>query len=277
MRINRFQAILLAVFGALVLYWGWLALTHHTSGTYNYIYSWLFGFIPLLGGLVGIFGSRIWGSWHSALGRAVLFLSFGLFLWGAGEMVWSYYNFFTGQAAPYPSLADLGFGPSIFFWVLGVINLAQASGARFGWRKTSTKLAAALLLLIMLVASYYLLVVVARGGVVSSGGGTLKVILDIAYPLGDLLALTFAALIYTLSRRYLGGQYKMPILSILIGMAVMYFGDFTFSYTTTIGSYYNGDWGDLLLMVGLTFLTFGALGFCAKPRPLVRKDTDGRV
>jgi hypothetical protein len=277
MRINRFQRILLTIFGALVVYWIWLTLSHHTGGFYNYLYSWLFGFIPLLGGFVGIFGSRIWGGRKSALGRAVLFLSFGLFLWGAGEMVWSYYNFFVGQAAPYPSLADLGFGPSIFFWVLGVANLAQASGARFGWRKTSTKAVAVAALLVMLVISYYLLVVVARGGVITSGGGVLKVILDIAYPLGDLLALTFAVLIYTLSRRYLGGQYKAPILSILIGMAVMYCGDFTFSYTTTVNTYYNGDWGDLILMVGLTFLTFGALGFCVKPRPLAPKGSDGRV
>jgi hypothetical protein len=45
----------------------------------------------------------------------------------------------------------------------------------------------------------------------------------------------------------------------------MFLGDFVFSYTTTTGSFYNGDWGDLILTTGLFLITFGVLGFATKP------------
>jgi hypothetical protein len=37
--------------------------------------------------------------------------------------------------------------------------------------------------------------------------------------------------------------------------------DFVFSYTTTVGTYYNGNFGDLMLTTGLFLLSFGVLGF----------------
>ena len=41
----------------------------------------------------------------------------------------------------------------------------------------------------------------------------------------------------------------------------MTIADAVFSYTTTVGTFYNGQFGDLLLTTGLFLLTFGALGF----------------
>jgi diguanylate cyclase len=265
MKLNLRQKVVLGFFILLGLYWILLFSSGKTDSFYNYFYSFLFGLIPLGAGFAGMLGARQWGMLKSAMGRGLFFLSFGLLLWGLGEMVWSYYNFFVGEAAPYPSWADLGFGPSIFFWIVGVINLSKASGAKFGLRSASAKVVSVVAAAIMVGISYYMLVVVARGGAVTTGGEQLKVILDIAYPLGDLLALTVAVLTLMLSRRYLGGQYKNAILSILVGLAVMYFGDFAFSYSTTVGTYHNGNWGDLLLTIGLTGLSIGALGLCSRP------------
>ncbi len=266
-KINVFQKLVVAYFLATVVLWAWLFITHHKSGNANYWYSFLFGLTPLFGGLYGMFTAQIWGGLKSALGRAVFFFSLGLFLWGFGESIWSYYNFFRHVAAPYPSLADIGFAPSIFFWVLGMAFMARATGAIFVLRKSHWAKALALAVpLILLIPSYYVQVKLARGGtLIPEHETTLKTVLDIAYPFGDFLALTFAVVVFALSHRYLGGLYRRAVLCLLAGLAIMYCADSVFSYTTTKNTYYNADWGDLLLALGLFLMTFGILAYATKP------------
>jgi hypothetical protein len=264
---NLYQKVTTTFFGLLVIFWAVLLITSHKGGTANYWYSFLFGLIPLVGGFVGMVQSSIWGGLKSSLGRAVFFISLGLFLWGMGESIWSYYNFFKHVPAPYPSLADIGFAPSIFFWILGTAYLSRATGALLVLKRSrKAKILVVIIPLILLVPSYYIQIQVARQGVlVPDGETTLKTILDIAYPFGDFLALTFAALVAILSHRYFGGIYRRAVSYLLAGLAVMYFADSVFSYTTTKGSYYNADWGDLLLATGLYLLTVGVLAFASKP------------
>lgn len=265
--VNKFQKSTLGFFGLNVVLWAVLLVTHHKGGNWNYLYSFLFGLIPLVGGLVGMVKSKLWGGLKSAVGKAVFFISFGLLLWGLGETVWSYYNFFKHVPAPYPSLADIGFGPSIFFWILGTAFLAVATGALFALRRShKAKWFAVIVPILLLIPSYYVQVKLARGGVLVPKGETvLKTVLDIAYPLGDFLALTFAFIVYTLSYKMFGGLYKRSVIYILLGLFVMYVGDSVFSYTTTKATYYNADWGDLVLALGLTLLTTGVLAFATKP------------
>lgn len=167
-----------------------------------------------------------------------------------------------GEPAPYPSLADLGFAPSIFFYGLGAIYLSKATGAKFGLRNKYAKLIAAIAAIVIFAISYYVLVIVARGGILVPEGETpLKIVLDIVYPLGDFLAFAIAAIVSGLSFRYMGGRYTLDTISILLGLFVMFVADSIFSYTTTAGTFYNGSFGDLMLTLGLFLLTFGVLGF----------------
>lgn len=265
--INVYQKAITAYFLAVVGLWGFIAVTDHKSVTLTYWYSLLFGFVPLFGGFIGMEKAWLWGGLKSAVGKAIFFFSLGLTLWGVGETIWSYYNFVVGVAAPYPSLADLGFAPSIFFWILGVISLAKATGAWFALRKSKKAKAIAILApLALLFPSYYVEVTLSRGGVlIPAGESIVKAVLDVAYPFGDFLAVTFAAIIIILSHKYLGGAYKFAVRCLLLGLFVMYVGDSVFSYTTTKMTYYNADWGDLLLAAGLYFLTIGILAFAVKP------------
>ena len=269
-KLNKLQKTALATYVVVLALWGFIHLTGRVgenTDNVNYWYSFIFGLIPLFGGLVGMYQSRIWGGLKSILGKSVFFFSLGLALWGFGESIWSYYNFFRAEPAPYPSVADVGFAPSIFFWILGTFFLASASGAMFALRKSkAAKISATLLLVVLSGVAYHMLVNVARGGVlVPEGETSLKTVLDIAYPLGDFLALIFAVTVFALSRKYLGGLYRFAIACLLVGLGLMYFGDFMFSYTTTIGTFYNANLGDLLLATGTFAMTFGILGFASKP------------
>ena len=273
MKLNTYQKVALIFYVILVIYWIFIFLSGFKSSGHNYAFSFLFGLIPLIGGVIAIFNAKNWGGIKSSMGKVVLFIGLGVFLWGYGEMIWSFYNIFLHTPAPYPSLADLGFAPSIFFYGLGAAYLSMASGAKFGLRNTSAKVFVTLAPIIILIFSYYILVIVARGGVLlPPGESPVKAVLDIAYPLGDFLSLTIAVIISGLSFKYLGGRFKIDIYAILLGLAVMFIGDSSFSYTTTVGTYYNANWGDLLLMSGTFLLTFGVLGFTRSKNEVVKAE-----
>jgi diguanylate cyclase len=273
---NSYQRVFLAAFILLTVFWAVLFVSHKNSGNFNYWYSFLFGLVPFFGGLIGMIKSKIWGGLQSTLGKAIFFISLGLFLWGIGENIWSYYNFFKDVPAPYPSIADIGFAPSIFFWILGTYHLSKASGALFSLKKNRwAKVLAIVGPVVLIIPTYYIQIRLARGGTLVPPGETvLKAILDIAYPLGDFLALIFAALVFALSFKYFGGFYRRAIIAVLAGLAVMYCADSVFSYTTTKGTYYNADWGDLLLSTGLFLITFGILAFVVKPKAGLSSEED---
>ena len=265
MVLNRQQQICLSYLILLIVFWVLLQLQQTTNSFFNYTYSFLFGLIPLFGGAFGVMNSKEWGGRKSAVGKAVLLIGIGLVCWGCGEVIWSYYNFFLNEPAPYPSMADLGFAPSIFFYGIGAFYLSKASGARYGLRQKYAKLGVILTSIITAILAFHLLVNIARGGVlIPEGESALKIILDIVYPLGDFIALITSLIVSGLSIKYLGGRYRYDFYYIMIGLAIMFIGDVVFSYTTTLGTYYNGNFGDLILTFGLFFLTFGLLGFKLK-------------
>lgn len=263
MHTNKYQKVLLFYVALLLIFWVVLFFSHETNSFWNYFYSFAFSLVPLIAGFVGCFLAKEWGWFKSAVGKAVFFISLGSFSWGAGSMVWSYYNFFKNISAPYPGFADIGFVLSLPLWVLGVINLSKATGAKFSLKKKRGKVLLFMLPVVVIIASYYLLVVVARGGVLLSidNGFDLKLLLDLAYPIGDVVILSLALLIFGLSINYLGGFYKYSILAILFGFGVMYVADFVFSYTTTLETFYNGNFGDLIFTLALSLISLGTLGF----------------
>lgn len=220
--------------------------------------------IPLFGGIFGLFTAQHWGGLKSAVGKGVVYLSLGLLSWSIGNWIWSYYNFFLNSEIPYPSLADVGYLVAIPLWVIGTVNLAKATGVQYSLKNKMGQLYLFILPIITLAISYYLLITVARDGLITSGGGFLKIFFDFAYPLGDLIIVTIALLMYGLSLKYLGGRFKWPVVITLFGFILMFLADFSFSYTTTIETYFNGSYPDLLFSLALFVISFGLASFDTK-------------
>ena len=226
------------------------------------MFSFLLSVIPLIGGLVILSGAKQWKGEGGLIHKGLFFMGIGLIFWAGGTLIWSYYNFFLKIAAPYPSLADLGYAPSVFFYCLGAIYLSRGAGADLGIRKKYAKLIIILIPLLMFIFSYYLLVYIARAGVLFTlHDPIIKTITDLAYPIGDFVSLTVSMVLSGLYFGFLFKKYRYGIISVLIGLAVMFFADFAFSYTTTRSTYYNADFGDLLFALGIFLLTFGSLFF----------------
>jgi hypothetical protein len=267
-----------------VVYWAVVYFAGLRDTQISYIYQLVFGLIPLLGGISGLVTAGKWGGLKSKLGRSLFFISCGLVSWGLGQMVWSYYTITGIDDIPYPSFADLGYILAVPFWLIGMVNLSKATGAKFGLKKVGVKVLAVLLPLVVAAISYYLLVIVARGGTLLADGDTstiAKTVLDISYPMGDVLILTASLLVFGLSAGYLGGRYKSSIYALLLGFIVMYFADFSFSYTTNAETYYNGHWVDLLFPTAMALMAFGVNAIVppktksSQPAPSVTDTSNG--
>lgn len=232
-------------------------MTGIQDAPYNYFFAFAYGLIPIIGGVLGFTSAQRWGLFKSSMGKALFFLSMGLITWGYGELIWSYYNFFLNQEIPYPSWADASFIISWPLWSIGVLYLGKATGIKYGLRNKAGQLLLLLIPLLGLAVSYYLLITVARQGSFHLEGGMLKIFFDLAYPIWDVVILTLAFLVYGLSFKYLGGQFKWPVLLTLLGFVINYLADFAFSYTTTVGTFSNGNWVDVLFASAMFVLSFG--------------------
>ncbi len=255
---NKFTAFLAILYVASLIWWAMLDRSAEVTPASNYWYTVLEGVFPILGGIYGIILAKKWGFFYSSVGRAIMFLSLGLLSWGVGEMIFSlYYNLLLKVEVPYPSLADAAFIVSWPLWGIGMVNLSRATGAKYALKGATGKLTLVLFPIIIVALSYYLLVTVARGGVISSSEGAIKVFFDLAYPVGDVIILTLATLIYGLSFKYFGGKYKIAIYVLLFGFLANYFADFTFSYTTTLETFVPGGTADFLFTLAMFLLAFG--------------------
>ncbi len=258
MRLTKQSKLIGLGYLIVLVYWCTTFFTGQRDSQPNYIYQFVFGLIPVIGGILGLSTAKKWGGLRSGLGKAIFFLSLGILSWGLGMMAWSYYVIFTDNKLPYPAYSDYGYAPAVFLWSLGIIYLSKATGAKFGLRKPLAKVTAVLLPIVFLGVSYHLLVTVARQGIISSeGSSAIKTFLDFYYPMGDVVIFTLATLVFGLSVGYLGGRYRLPIYILLFGFVVMYFADFSFSYTTTAGTYYNGHWVDLLFPTAMALMAIG--------------------
>ena len=265
LKLNKLSVFFLSYFVLMLVYWVSLQVLGTKDLSVNLAYSFFLNTLSLVGGLFGIAVARRWGGFKSILGKGLLFMSLGLVSWGAlGGYIWSFYNFILHQEVPYPSFSDVGFIGAIIFWAIGMFYLAKATGVKYGLRKSVGKVYLFLLPILSFLASYYLLVTVAREGVLTDGGDSIKVFFDFAYPIGDVAIITIALLIYGLTVKLLGGVYKWPINILLLGFIVMFFADMAFSYSTTIGEYYNGNYADLLFTTALFLMSFGIASFNRK-------------
>ena len=261
MKLNPKNSFLLGYIFVMLLFWMGMYASNLKELAINKYWGVGINFIPLFGGVFGLMTAGHWGSFKSIVGRALIFMSLGLISWSIGNWIWSYYNFVEEVNVPYPSLADIAYIAALPLWMVGMFYLSQATGVKYGLKKKVGKLYLFIVPILSIALSYYLLVIVARGGAITQGGDLLKIFFDFAYPVGDAVIVTIALLVYGLSLKYLGGRYKWPVVSILVGFVLMFFADFSFSYETTLGTYYDGDPFNLLFISALFAISFGLSSF----------------
>jgi diguanylate cyclase (GGDEF)-like protein len=176
-------------------------------------------------------------------------LSLGVGAWAAGQVVWTYYEA-TGDAVPFPSVADVGFlafpvasGVGLLLWLGSQSTIAA---------RARDVLDGVIIALSLLMLSW----VTSLGSVVADGGSDLSsTALSAAYPIGDVVLGTLVLL--ALARGWRADRDVLIVLGLGLGALAM--ADSAYVYLVSIGSYSSADvvssgWVFGFLLVGVSAL-----------------------
>jgi hypothetical protein len=251
---DRFSQIAIVWFVLLTAWWLTLYLSGSQEGSRNLFFGAVYGTtMSLFGVIVGLSSAKLWGGWKSIMGKAIIVLSLGLFAQFFGQVVFSFYNIVLGVDIPYPSLADVGYFGNIPFYLFGIFLLGKASGVKIGLKSYGSQIQSIVIPLGMILLSYILFL----REYSFADTGALTIFLDFAYPIGQALYVSVAILVFSLSRKVLGGIMRSKILLLLVAFVVQYVADFNFLYQNLTGTWYNGGYGDYLYLVAYLFMALG--------------------
>jgi hypothetical protein len=207
--------------------------------------------IAWYGAIIGFFVARRWGGFRSYVGAAVSAFALGLLFQSFGQTAYTWYIHILHIPIPYPSVGDIGYFGSIPCYVYGAFMLAKASGAKISIRTYASKIYAFIIPALLLGFSYYMFLM----GYEADPTQPLKTFLDFGYPLGQAVYVSMAVLAYLLSRKFLGGIMRLPVLFFIIALIAQYFSDSTFLYQAMNGAYYPANINDLMYFISYLFMT----------------------
>jgi len=218
------------------------------------IWSAIYQIIAWFGALCGLYFTNLWGGWKSLMGRANLAFALGLLAQSFGQCVFSYY-FYIGIEAPYPSVADIGFFGSIPFYIYGIILLSKVSGAHISFKSFSNKIQAFLIPIGILVLSYFVFLKDYQ----FDWSQPLTIFLDFGYPFGQAVYISLAIVAYLLSRNFLGGLMKKPIIFFIVALFIQYVADYVFLYQISRSTYVGGLGIDYLYLIAYFIMTLSLI------------------
>jgi diguanylate cyclase (GGDEF)-like protein/PAS domain S-box-containing protein len=180
-------------------------------------------------------------------------LSVSSLWWGAGQLLWPWYDFHLHREIPLPSLADVGYLSSIVFAIAALasvpIGLTTISG------RLRTLIDGFMIAAALLVTSW---VTILDPVYKANRDATLAAVITLAYPIGDVIVITIA-LHVLLRARQAHRRAATPLRLLTAGLFAMAVSDSGFAYTTATGSYAPGllDTG---WFVGYVLVALAAIG-----------------
>ncbi len=225
----------------------------------NEFFYWPFSFymlLPLFGGVTGLLTSTNWGGAKSTIGRAILFLSFGLLAQVLGQLYYFISIDFLHIEIPYPSIGDIGYFGSIPLYITGIWFLSKAIGTKNALNIKSAFLVV-LLPILLLIFSY----IEFLKDYEFDWSAPLVIFLDFGYPFGQAIYISIAILTFLLSIKYLGGKLKYPVLVLLFALLCQYASDFVFLYQVNNETWTGGGINDFMYLFSYFVMTMGLLQF----------------
>jgi diguanylate cyclase (GGDEF)-like protein/PAS domain S-box-containing protein len=197
-------------------------------------------------------GSCLWASCRGETGmrRFWGFLGASMFVWGAGQGVWSYYEVMLGGHVPSPSLADVGF--------LSAVPLMIAALLAFPVSRVRLFARAVMLLDGGLVGASTLFVswALVLGPVYRSHqGGVFAQAVTLAYPACDVLIVV--VLLSVAARASRSGW--IPLGFVAAGVLALAFSDSAFAYLSQSGGYGFGLNVDIGWIAGFLLIALAPL------------------
>lgn len=188
--------------------------------------------------LKGHLAAKAYGAWAIAT-----------LLWGAGLMVWSYYNLVLQVEAPYPSLADYFFVSFLPIMAVGIWIMQKV----YQKERHQPLLASIPIMIVSILA----VVVVFNKPELSSDLPVAERTISLALSLGDafLLSMAMAA-----AQGAAFAKANKSIYVIIFALLVLLSADFLFLYTSANETYFNGSISDVLYTSFPAIFAIGVAG-----------------
>lgn len=224
---------------------GWSILlwqTNQTTTQWNYLFNVGIAFLFFSGGLIAFSEARK-SAIKSSVDHELIAVGLGVTLFGIGISIWSYYNLVLHVESPFPSLSDavyVFYAPILGY---GLVNLLKVSGAKITSKRYLEFLA------IFAVAAILIFTLISPPDLSSETSFLTKFLL-IYYPLTDSMLVALGIMMIRLTR----GKLHNSFFYFFIALLSLASADLLFSYRATQGTYYNGDFTDVLYaFTGLMF------------------------
>jgi diguanylate cyclase (GGDEF)-like protein len=171
-----------------------------------------------------------------AVGRAWRRLAVAFGCWLAGDLIWFVYEAGLGQS-PFPSPADVAYLAFYPCAARALLSFPSAARRRSDWMKMG--LDALTVVLCAAMGIWYLVIGPALHDN-PADQGLLAMVLNVAYPVGDLLVL-FGVLV-NLMRRSTAMDVAFRVL--VAGVGALVVADVAFAHLSLSGTYQGGGWPD---------------------------------
>lgn len=180
--------------------------------------------------------------------RSWLLIGAGVFSWGIGQVIWSYYELILQQDTPFPSPSDAGYLGMIPLMLLGLLTLP--SGAIEKEERIKIGLDAMIIMASVATVSWF----VVLGPVYSQADTTwAQKFIGLAYPAGDVILM--CALVGGLLRGWI--NRRNPVLIPLVaGIVAFVIADFGFAFLTVHDDYASGSPIDIGWPLGFLLVSY---------------------
>jgi hypothetical protein len=264
---KTFTWIVIGLFGIFTVYWLGMTLFLPVGSKYYDWFSVSYGLMALIGGIFGLGMARKWEGCKSLVGRVMVMFSLGLLFQVFGQLAYIYRIYFLGVEVPYPSIGDIGYFGYMPCYLYGILLLGQVSGVGVSLKKWKYQAQAILLLAGTLVLSYSIFL----RGYEFNWSAPLTILLDFGYPLFQAINVSIAVIVFSLSKRVLGGVMKSRVRLFVLAFVAQYVADFTFLYQASRGTWYVGGINDLMYFVSYTIMVLALVQMAAVAELLVGK------
>jgi hypothetical protein len=197
---------------------------------------------PLVSGtaaLLGVLAARRYSTTlRSKFAKAWLLFALGMTAWFVAELIWAVYVLALNVAIPYPSVADL-------FYVAGYVFFAGGLLLYVGFFSSAITRKKLMVTSAVIVVGTVLVAIFLVSPVIASNSGFLATIMDILYPVLDLLILGCAILGLTI---FVGGKLGRAWLLLIAAILLDEVADVVFSYMDAQGTYFSGSISDFLYL-----------------------------
>ncbi|MCW1948923.1 MAG: hypothetical protein KIH89_000525 [Candidatus Shapirobacteria bacterium] len=262
--LSTIQKILIGIFVVSTVWWVTIFARGIKDTTENYLFNVPMAVIPIFASIYSFLQAKKYTQ-HVDAFRAVTYASLALLVWGLGNIIYLYDNFFLHEETPlstdtnwwYSILIVVFYGLCSLFWIKALIHILSIIKMKKVFAVSIKKLVTFCALLLLCVGMMYFL---------TSKSITLPnfphgFFLGVMYVVFDFVVFFELCMLVYILFFYKSSRYLAKCLSLIIfGFMLNYIADIF--YISEIKSiYFVGSWIDFCFLCGVTLQSFGLIQF----------------